>query len=519
MRKNSSPPRSYSTTFVALLALATIIVAASFGNLTFGAEANVASVPTLSTAGKRPPTKPHRGPDPWVRLTRPAGCSGAVIHASRRHGIWIATCRHCVGSGRGAGLQVHFFWNGYQSPPFTGRVVRSHPRYDCAICWLPAQRFAVLPGVVPLASPSEGPRVGQTVLAAGCYAGEPYTPGSSVPEPALRKLAITSIDADGYQFSLSGGAWGGHSGGAVVDANTGRLVGVLWATAGGRPGTGRITSVAAIWETLYNPRRQPLRGQAFFAVPDEIGAENETAIPAARRPEVVVYGGDRTVIRRQIRANHVLDEHINFDWEPGNPHHAVVQWRSPDGRWWKREGWPGAESLIYSLRATGVPTQCPGGGCRPPERQQLPLNPWQLPQQSPPATPEPPPATQPDLAPEIERLHDLVREQKEQIETLIDSTRDRATEVRDGIERIVGNVKDRVDTFVGTREQLQEDHETIAEALTGEKPQDGEAGDPLLPAEDRIYAIWALLAAILGAFGIKVWKQPPAPDAKDPNKP
>ncbi len=177
-------------------------------------------------------------PDPWVRMTSPSGCSGGVFHASREHGVWIATCKHCV--NRRGRVRLVFFKDG-QRAKVDGEFVRSHPRYDCSIVWVSADNFSKLPTAVPLADGYAGPFKGQAVYVVGSYAGKTVT-------PAVRHVAISSVDRGAYQFRLNDSAWRGHSGGAVVDADSGRMLGVLWGTSGR---TSLVTSNRALLELVY----------------------------------------------------------------------------------------------------------------------------------------------------------------------------------------------------------------------------------------------------------------------------
>jgi len=179
-------------------------------------------------------------PDPWIRMTSPSGCSGGVFHASRAHGVWIATCKHCV--NRRGRVRLVFFKDG-QRAKVDGQFVRAHPRYDCSIVWVSPDHFAELPAAVPLADGYAGPFKDQPVFVAGSYAGRTVT-------PAVRHVAISSVGREAYQFRLNDNAWRGHSGGPVVDAVTGGLLGVLRGTSGR---TSLVTSNRALLELLYGP--------------------------------------------------------------------------------------------------------------------------------------------------------------------------------------------------------------------------------------------------------------------------
>jgi len=146
-------------------------------------------------------------PDPWVRMTSPSRCSGGVFHSSREYGIWIATCKHCV--RRPGRVRLIFFQDG-QRAKVDGQFVRSHPRYDCSIVWVNPDHFYDLPQSTPLADGDIGPYTGQSVYAVGSYAGGTVT-------PAARHVLISSVNRGAFRFKLNDSAWGGHSGGPVVD--------------------------------------------------------------------------------------------------------------------------------------------------------------------------------------------------------------------------------------------------------------------------------------------------------------
>ncbi|QDU79655.1 hypothetical protein Pla110_13660 [Polystyrenella longa] len=78
-------------------------------------------------------------PDPWVRMTKPSGCSGVVFAASKENGIWLQTCRHCVTEKQV--VSFRFFKDGQASPPVDGVCVAHHNTADIAICWVDASQL------------------------------------------------------------------------------------------------------------------------------------------------------------------------------------------------------------------------------------------------------------------------------------------------------------------------------------------------------------------------------------------
>lgn len=489
------------------------------------------------------------GPDPFVRMTSPSGCSGGVIHASREHGVWIATCRHCA-SRPGSPVTLRFYWSGYEGPAVRGRLVRAHRQFDCAIAWVDAKHFAVLPQTVPLATPAEGPYTGQTVLAAGSHAG-------NTKEPSMRKMAIAEINRDGYGFDLNGSAWSGHSGGAVVDNRTGRLLGVLWGTytdGHGRRTGGRVTAAPAIWETLYNPhgralsisptqslrqaahsqapgeahlgaaRFKKVAGQAFFTVVDEI----ETA---DAEPNVYVYGGHQPDIRREVSNSHMLTEHIDVIFKPGHTKRATVEFFA-NGKRYSWDHWPGADSVVKYLKAYGVVAECPGYRC-PPYRQQpeqqMPLNPWQLPfgqrpPAPPPSTPAPPPPVVDDGR--IEKLTDQFDEFKQLVTQTISEVSDKVDAAQE-VQQTVEDVATAVNKVEQLKQELDEAHQIRALIAASNETFDNK-GEPVEeqrePAPESGFVrgkdyntIVAVLLALLAAFGISRFK--PKPKGKESHAP
>lgn len=302
-------------------------------------------------------------PDPWVRMTSPSGCSGGVFHASREYGIWIATCKHCVNrSGR---VRLVFFQDG-QRAKVDGEFVRAHRRYDCSIVWVSADKFYELPTAVPLADGDVGPFAGQAVYAVGSYAGGTVT-------PAARHVAISRVDRGAYQFRLNDYAWGGHSGGPVVDAASGRMLGVLWGTSGR---SSLVTSNRALLETLYgtwtSTQLAPEPEQGFYSVHDDVDAKNieltnilprkglrclalKDAKPVARKPEIDVHANrsDLNRIRRDVDASHFLRDHFDWDWDTDRYRSTPrIEWRV-NGRKKYTDRWYGVDGFIEQYRQTG----------------------------------------------------------------------------------------------------------------------------------------------------------------------
>ena len=312
-------------------------------------------------------------PDPWVRMTSPSGCSGGVFHASREYGIWIATCKHCV--NRDGRVRLVFFQDG-QRANVDAYFVRSHPRYDCSILWTSADNFYELPQQAPIADSWFGPYKGQAVYSVGSYAGRTI-------HPAARHLAVSSIDRGGYQFRLNDYAWGGHSGGPVVDAFSGKMLGVLWGTSGR---TSLVTSNRALLETVYGtpksyllgkqfvgvtgkipyllgkhfPCREPSvgllghtwnTGQGMYSVHDDIYSE-----PVARKPEIDVKANrnDLYRIQREVAASHVLRDHFDWDWDVDSWRDTPrIEWRKANGRRTYSDGWHGQDGFIWQYRNGG----------------------------------------------------------------------------------------------------------------------------------------------------------------------
>lgn len=274
-------------------------------------------------------------PDPWVRMTSPSGCSGGVFHASREHGIWIATCKHCV--RRPGRVRLVFFQDG-QRAKVDGQFIRSHRRYDCSIVWVSPDHFYELPAAVPLADGYIGPFKGQAVYAVGSYAGGTVT-------PAARHVAISSVDRGAYQFRLNDYAWGGHSGGPVVDAASGRLLGVLWGTSGR---TSLVTSNRALLETVYGTWNT---GQGMYSVDDDLNAEQ-----VSHKPEVKVHANrsDLQQIQRDVNASHFLRDHFDWDWDVDSWRATPrIEWRKSNGRRTYSDGWYGVDGFIWQYRDSG----------------------------------------------------------------------------------------------------------------------------------------------------------------------
>lgn len=327
-------------------------------------------------------------PDPVFRMESPSGCSGGWIHASRQYGLWGATCSHCVAKA-GQTVRLRLFQNGYKSPTIIGYCFAAVKGHDAAIIRVPPQNYRFeLPLTFNL-SPY-GPAPGETVFAVGSFAGGSVT-------PAARKVAVTGFQRSGYQFSLNDTAWGGHSGGAVVDEQ-GNLVGVLW---GAGTGYSVVTSSRAIWETLYGsrPRRVQTRQPstvAMFAVDDRIpGAIDKPKQMAA--PTVKVYATTSELASSGfLKALHSDPNMLSIKWQFENPHRVPASQR-PRFTWhdgkttWTIDGWKDLESLCarFSRANSEVwpvdycPT-CPpsygrggyGGSFGGRIGQTNPLNPW-----------------------------------------------------------------------------------------------------------------------------------------------
>lgn len=273
-------------------------------------------------------------PDPWVRMTFPSGCSGGVFHASREYGIWIATCKHCV--NRKGRVRLMFFQDG-QRAKVDGQFVRSHPQHDCAIVWVSSDNFYELPQQAPLADSWYGPYKGQPVYLIGSYAGNTV-------HPAVRHVSIKSINRGAYQFNLNDDAWGGSSGGSVVDAATGRMLGVLW---GSKGGTSFITSNKALLETVYGTE---LFKQGMYSVNDDVHAQQ-----VARKPKIDVEANRKDIedIRREVESSHYLNDHFDFDfdtdWFRSTPR---IEWKI-NGKGTYSDGWHGVDGFIWQYRNSG----------------------------------------------------------------------------------------------------------------------------------------------------------------------
>jgi len=273
-------------------------------------------------------------PDPWVRMTSPSRCSGGVFHASREYGIWIATCKHCV--RRPGRVRLVFFKNG-QRAKVDGQFVRSHRRYDCSVVWVSADHFYELPTATPLADGNIGPYTGQSVYAVGSYAGGTVT-------PAARHVAISSVDRGAYKFRLNDSAWGGHSGGPVVDAASGQLLGVLW---GASLGSSYIISNRALLETFYGIWDT---NQAMYSVHDDL-----TAHQVARKPEIDVKANraDIAQIQREVYQSHHLRDHFEWDWDVDSwRNNPRIEWKI-DGRKRYSDAWYGRDGFIWQYQRTG----------------------------------------------------------------------------------------------------------------------------------------------------------------------
>ncbi len=296
-------------------------------------------------------------------MIRPTGCSGGVIHASHEYGIWIATCRHCV-SRPGRAVDLKFFKDGYTSQSFRGYCLASHPRYDCSIVVIPpgTYNYPELPSVVPLSA--SGAYVGETVIAVGSYAGGTVA-------PAARKVYVTNVA--NYTLRLSDSAWGGHSGGAVVSAESMELVGVLW---GAGHGYSSVTTSRAIIETLQLAAG---RGQAMASIPAEVPEEIQVSV---QRPVIEVSGS--VSARSQWYAELLSDPRMSrFDWQQGTSSKRLrFTWLNSTGMDRYVDGWPGYDRFVgRMLKCRGFPQDVPdsvqwgpriGGG-------RSPQSPWTIP--------------------------------------------------------------------------------------------------------------------------------------------
>lgn len=274
-------------------------------------------------------------PDAYFRMS---GCSGGWISTER--GLWGVTCRHCV-SRPGDRVRITLFKDGHRSRKINGVCYASHPQYDCSIIYVAPENYpySELPETFPLSPDGPGPN--STVFAIGSFAGGTIN-------PAIRKCAVTGFRSSGYEFTINDAAWGGHSGGPVVDAETGYLVGVLW-------GDGRnyssVTSSRAIWETLYGGRSSSLSKSSER--PTSTGEKKTEGMV------VSVYGTDAALAGflrdwnrdqnmfgiewRRMGSTRIIPR---FEWI-GRQHHR-------GGRIWYTDGWPGCEKLFRKFKLTGV---------------------------------------------------------------------------------------------------------------------------------------------------------------------
>lgn len=405
-------------------------------------------------------------PDPWIRMVRPTGCSGGVLHASHEYGIWVATAAHCV-RRPGRAVDLKFFKDGYTSPTVRGYCLASHPRYDCSIVVVPpgTYNYPEFPSAVPLSASGAYP--GETVWAVGSYAGGTVA-------PAARKVAVTDFRENGYKLRLNNSAWGGHSGGAVVSADSGELVGVLYATLGGYSW---VTTSKAIIETLQLVSQ---RGQAMASIPVETPTETQVSV---LRPVIEVSGS--VAARSQWYAELLSDPRMSrFDWRDGGSSKRLrFTWKPPTGQGRYIDGWPGYDRFVgRMLKCRGFPQDVPdsvqwgpyGGGGRSPK---TPGNPWTIP---------------PNIIggrvdqrdTEIERLQELVK-------NLIEEARTTAQLVEDNERRLRLEAEDearrlRRETEDTERELRELNRFQVAPMTTSPGFDDGDDDHPLNVAADWI---------------------------------
>ncbi|MCH7685514.1 MAG: trypsin-like peptidase domain-containing protein [Planctomycetes bacterium] len=444
-------------------------------------------------------------PDPWIRMTSPSGCSGGVFHSSREHGVWIATCKHCV--NRRGRVRLTFFQNG-QRAKVDGEFVRSHPHYDCAIVWVSPDIFYELPTAVPLADGYAGPFKGQSVFVVGSWAGGTVT-------PAVRHVAISSVDRGAYQFRLNDYAWSGHSGGPVVDVATGGMLGVLWGTSGE---TSLITSNRALIETFLSVWDS---GQAMYSIHDDI---NAVAHQAGIKPQVKVRANRRGLdrIRWDVESSHYLRDHFEWKWD----HEFLrstprIEWKI-DGRGIYSRDWHGVDGFIWQFRNSGGQYTCPdyrtpprfGGGQSPkPPFAFPPFNPLQptvpkQPDPPPPPREEPPAPRRPEDIRKIgNKISDAAEEVADKVETVIELMEDGQDDINEAVEtfREVGKALE--STGRETRDAVTDNVESITEAVRPVVDEHVESSPIEAPADEGSgtgYPPWLpwAVAAGAGVWGI-----------------
>lgn len=335
-------------------------------------------------------------PDPVFRMESPSGCSGGWFHASRKHGLWGATCSHCVATARQS-VRLRLFKDGHRSPTVQGYCFAASRGHDASVVWVPPANYRYRELPLTFRLHPTGPRYGQTVFAVGSFAGGTVA-------PAARKVAVNRIGR--YEFQLNDSAWGGHSGGAVV-TERGELVGVLW---GAGRGYSLVTSSRAIWETLYgSPRQRQYRpvdrlasgetsGQAFASVRDDLRPVADSSPRQMASPTVQVWGNtsqlERCGFLAEMRTNPAMQS-IKWTYRGGNS--VRFSWNDGQTRWFI-EGWPGLEILCQRFaRANGAwpvdycPNCPPNYGNRYGGNygRQNPLSPWNVVPPSPTAPPTP----------------------------------------------------------------------------------------------------------------------------------
>lgn len=395
-------------------------------------------------------------PEPFVRMSSPSGCSGTVVHASREYGVFIVTCGHCV--NRPGSARFYFFKDGVTSPSISGRCLRSHSAYggggrnDVSLCWVSADNFRELPNFVPIATSKVGLYKGQVVLAVGSFAG-------GTKHPAMRKCSVISTSSNARAFTLNDSAWGGHSGGGVIDIQTMTYLGPLWGASRGRS---HVTGPTSVHELIWGQTQTT--GQAMMSVKDDV---TEVALPMvsvdyrdhssaiSMQAEIVRYGLHR-VVRFQFR-------------QSGTAALPTATWRSGGKLWYT--SFRGAASFAGYLQRTGISVVgCYGDNC-PPGGGYSPFNPggggsspWTFPK---PGTNPIPSVPIPKPEPEVD-LKTRILDALKQIEDDKQRKLDDADKERDRITTIIS-------------EQLQGFLDKINDGVQGERGLTGQQGPQGLP--------------------------------------
>lgn len=434
----------------------------------------------LTTCSKTSTASP---PEPFFRMSSPSGCSGGWFSTDR--GLWGATCRHCV-ARPGQPVSIYLFKDGWKSPrPVKGVCYAAHPRHDCSIVYVPLANYPYheLPITLPL-SPT-GPESGRPLWAVGSFAG-------GTVHPAARKVAATSIGR--YEFTLNDSAWGGHSGGLVIDATNSQIVGVLW---GAGRGFSSVTSSRAIWETLYGhgpkfwqraakmqQQAEPAQ-QAFFSVTDNVDQPTE-------RPQatIYVYGTQNELQRSGFYNALTTDPQLGqVEWKYMGPGNVAAQHR-PQFRWhdgrtaWSIDGWPGFRDLCRRFGAANesvwsvqyCPTCPPNYGNR--GGSQFPglpnigggkTNPWNI---IPPAPPQQPNTGSP--APDDSTLNTL----RDKIRDLEDKQRKLKNDAEDEARRLKNLADDEL------RKVRREYEDRIRQLANSAEPRQAPGAEPASPSDE-----------------------------------